>query len=101
VELAGKLKGPALDLEVDIVSARVRAAMGNFAEAKKSLRASIVGAKRYGILRRQLEARLALGEIDMKSGHSVAGRAQLQATERDATAHGFALIARNAVAARK
>ena len=99
VELAGKVEVHALELEVDIVSARIRAAMGNFAEAKKSLRASIVGAKRHGILRRQLEARLALGEIDMKSGHSVAGRAQLQALERDATAHGFALVARAAAAA--
>jgi serine/threonine protein kinase/tetratricopeptide (TPR) repeat protein len=101
VELAGKIKVRVLDLEVAIVSARIRAAMGNFAEAKKSLRATLAGAERYGVLRCQLQARLALGEIDMKSGHSVAGRAQLQATERDATAHGFGLIARNAVAARK
>ncbi|HKD42509.1 MAG TPA: hypothetical protein VKB87_19645, partial [Myxococcaceae bacterium] len=78
-----------------------RAAMGNFAEAKKSLRASIVAAERYGILRRQLEARLALGETEMKSGHSIAGRAYLEALERDATAHGFGLVARDAAAARR
>jgi tetratricopeptide (TPR) repeat protein len=99
VELAGKSQS--LRLDVDIASASVRAAMGNFAEAKKSLRATLAGAKKDGILRYQLEARLVLGETEMKSGHSVAGHAQLEALERDATAHGFGLIARKAAAARR
>lgn len=44
---------------------------------------------------------LALGEIEMKSGKAAAGRARLEALEKDATAKGFLLIARKAAAALK
>ena len=100
-ELAEKRRKPWLHFEVDIDSARVRAAMRNFAEAKKSLRETLAAAKKDGSFRFHLEARLALGEIEMKSGHSGAARAHLETVEKDATAHGFALIARRARAASK
>jgi len=40
-----------------------------------------------------------IGQAEIKSGHSPAGRAQLAALERDATANGFGLIAHKAAAA--
>jgi hypothetical protein len=46
------------------------------------------------------EARLALGEIQIKSGRSAAVRAELKALEHDAKAKGFLLIARKAALAR-
>ena len=41
-------------------------------------------------------ARLALGEIEVKSGVLTRGRAQLQTVERDASQKGFVLLARKA-----
>ena len=49
----------------------------------------------------QFEAALALGQIEIEAGKTSAGRARLQALEKDATAHGFLLIAKKAAAARK
>ena len=44
----------------------------------------------------QFEARLALGEIEMKSGDRAAGQARLEALEREVTARGYGLIASKA-----
>jgi hypothetical protein len=44
----------------------------------------------------QLEARLALGEIETGAGKIAAGRARLTALQKDAAAKGFLLIARKA-----
>ena len=46
------------------------------------------------------DARLALGEIEMRAGDTVAGRATLAALERDAADKGFVSVARRAAAAR-
>jgi tetratricopeptide (TPR) repeat protein/TolB-like protein len=86
---------------VDIVSAMVRASVGKPADARASLKATLAETQKYGFVRPQLEARLALGEIEMKSGHAVAGRLRLEALEKDATARGFGLIASKAAAAKK
>ena len=99
VEIAGKSQSPSLRFQVDITFARVRASMHNVAEAKKTLNATLAEAKRLGFFRQQLEARFALGETEMKSSQSAAGCLRLAALEKDATAHGFGLIARKAAAA--
>ena len=80
-----------------ITTALVRAATGATPEAIKTLNAIVAEATTYGYLSYQLEARLALGEIEMKSGRTVAGHSRLAALEKDATAKGFLLIARKAV----
>jgi hypothetical protein len=49
----------------------------------------------------QLEARLAQGEVEMKSGDRTNGRSHLAALKKDATAKGFLLIALKAAAAGK
>ena len=90
--------------EVDIAVARTRAAAANHsrqdetAAAKRSLEAVLAKASRHGYLGYEFQSRLALGEIEMKSGKTTAGRARLQALERDAKAKGFLLIARRAAA---
>jgi hypothetical protein len=48
----------------------------------------------------ELEARLALAEIEMKAGQTAAGRAHPAAIEADAKAKGYNFVARKAVTAR-
>lgn len=73
------------------------AALGRAAEARKSLANVLAEAMKHGFVGLQFEARLALGEIEMKSGETVAGRAHLKQLQKEATAKGFTLIARKAV----
>ena len=44
----------------------------------------------------ELDARLALAEIEMKEGQTAAGRAHLAAIESDANAKGYHLVTRKA-----
>ncbi len=87
-----------IEFGVAITAARVRAAMGKPAEAIQTLSTTLAEATKYGFVKQQYEARLALGEIEMKSG-APAGRARLAKLQKDATAKGFLLIARKATAA--
>jgi hypothetical protein len=50
----------------------------------------------YGYLIYEYQARLALGEAEMKSGRTTAARARLAALDQDATRTGFLLVARKA-----
>lgn len=75
--------------------------MGKYAETKRSLKATLAEAIRFGFVSQQFEARLNLGEIEMKSGQIAAGRARLEALGKEAWTKGFLLIARNAAAAAK
>ena len=100
LELARKSQNRAARVWVDIVSAQVRASVGRAADARERLKTSLAETQRYGFVRSMLEARLALGDIEMKSGQTVAGRARLDALEKDATAKGFVLIAHKAAVAK-
>jgi len=101
LELSRRSQNRASRVWVETVSAQVRASLGKPAAARESLKATLAEAKKYGFIRNELEARLALGEIEMKSGQAVAGRARLEALEKDAAAKGFGLIARKAAAAQR
>ncbi len=79
---------------VRITAARVRA-VANSNQAKSELEHLLTIAKQHGFLGYEFEIRLALGEIEMKSGNP-RGRGLLQELERDAGNAGFGLIARNA-----
>ena len=70
--------------------------MHNWPRAWKQLDAVLAEAKKYGYLIYEYQARLALGEAEMKSGKTAAGRARLIALDKDATRAGFLLIARKA-----
>jgi len=87
-----------------ITAARVRKASGRPSdrlEAAKNLEAVLGEAKKTGFLGHELEAGLALGEIELQSGNIVRARRRLEALERQAAAQGFGLIAQKAAAARK
>ncbi|MFY9531984.1 MAG: tetratricopeptide repeat protein, partial [Candidatus Acidiferrales bacterium] len=97
--LAKKSQSPIVRADVEIVVARFGPFRDKPADATRILEAEIALAARLGYVPGQFEARLALGEIQMKSGKTAAGRARLAALEKDATTKGFLLIARKAHAA--
>ena len=91
-----------LELSAALTAARIRAASGNDSETNESLRRVdrvITDASTTRFEGIMLEARLAKGEIEMGTADSSAGRAYLEALQRDATKEGFQLIAQKASAA--
>jgi len=80
-----------------IANARVQAAVGKVAEAQESLKAVIAETRKRSNLRYQLEARLALCEIEARTDPASA-RAHARTLEQDARSKGFGLIARKALA---
>jgi serine/threonine protein kinase/tetratricopeptide (TPR) repeat protein len=105
IDRARKLGDKSGDIGVQLPAAieyaRLQAALGRTREAMKLLNDAIGQSQKAHILPSQLEARLALGETEIKLSNSVVGRAELKALERDARTKGFLLIAREAAAARK
>ncbi|HJZ85218.1 MAG TPA: tetratricopeptide repeat protein [Polyangia bacterium] len=103
IERAGALakKSESRDVRfgVGIAAARVRARPGEVAAAQKQLESVLEEAGRLGFVAAQLEARLALGELQAKSGERAPARTRLLALEREARGRGFGLIARKAAAA--
>jgi eukaryotic-like serine/threonine-protein kinase len=82
--------------EVDLTEALLRASSGQALSAEGNLRAIISTAKKIGCLPCELEARLALGEIEMKTARHADGRERLEQLQRDAASKGFLLIAKKA-----
>ena len=80
-----------------IANARVQAAIGKLAEARESIKAVIAETRKHSNLRYQLEARLALCEIEVKTDPGSA-RAHAKTLEQEARSKGFGLIARKALA---
>jgi tetratricopeptide (TPR) repeat protein len=96
IDQAVTLLGPTQDLRtrllVEIRAARLR--RGPAPEA--ALEGVIERARRAGMLEPQLEARLALGEIEIETGRAAQGRERLAALQQEAQALGYGLIARKA-----
>jgi hypothetical protein len=59
--------------------------------------AALAKARRYGFANYELEARLALGQIELESGNPAAAHRELEALAADARARGFNLIAHKTV----
>jgi len=91
----------ALRFIVSIAQARVtiKSAGAEIAKSRDELRPTLLEAIRHGYMGLAYEMRLALGELDMKSGDSQKGRADLSALADEARAKGFGLIVRKAQAA--
>lgn len=98
---AKKLRNEELGLFAAIAAARIQAASGKAVDRNESMRklrevvARATSATFAGIA---LEARLALGEMEL-SANRAAGVVHLQALEKDALSGGFRLLARKADAA--
>jgi DNA-binding winged helix-turn-helix (wHTH) protein/tetratricopeptide (TPR) repeat protein len=98
---AGKvLLAKSLDIEtrfqLSIAASLVEAALGKHTVAENDLKTTLAAASKHKYVGYQLEARLALGEIEAGSGNLAAGQAGLTTVEKEAAAKGFLLIARKA-----
>ena len=96
---SGTLK---LHMEAKIVCARIQAASGSSGRvlpSENALKGIIAKATQSGFLNVALSARLALGEIEIESGHASRGRWRLLKLERYARQGGYLLISRKAAAA--
>jgi serine/threonine protein kinase/tetratricopeptide (TPR) repeat protein/TolB-like protein len=100
VEQALRTKGQNFStrLEVKATAARVEESRSR-ADAIKGLTAIVDEATKSDHVRFALEAGVWLGEMEIRSGKRDAGRARLAAIGKDATAKGFAHIARKVTAA--
>jgi tetratricopeptide (TPR) repeat protein len=87
--------------EIALAAGRTESALGGSIAAKAKLEAMLNEATKASFVPYQFEARLALGEIEIKSGQASDGHARLAALEKDAIAKGFLLIARKAATAAK
>jgi DNA-binding winged helix-turn-helix (wHTH) protein/tetratricopeptide (TPR) repeat protein len=91
--LAGKSQAPETRWRTAIAASRVNS---SGPAARKELDAVVAKSRDLGYRGVELDARLALAEIEMKAGQTAAGRAHLAAIEADAKAKGYNLIARKA-----
>jgi DNA-binding winged helix-turn-helix (wHTH) protein/Flp pilus assembly protein TadD/TolB-like protein len=102
--LAAKSQNPEIRWRTAITAARIETAEKSAAQSaaadatRKELAKIITKSRESGYLGVELDARLALAEIEMKAGQMTAGRAHLAAIEADAKAKGYNLVARKAVA---
>lgn len=92
-----------LRLTLGLVKAGVRAASQepqDQAAALQILKSTQQEATQRGFKEFELEARLSIGELEIQSGKTAAGRAHLAAVEKNAKSKGFVLVAHKAAAAR-
>jgi hypothetical protein len=95
-ELASRSSDLQLRLAVAISAARVRAASGrpeDAAAARSSLEATAAQARNAGFMCVDLEARLALGRLELRAPETAAaGQVRLAEVAREAQARGYGLI---------
>jgi DNA-binding winged helix-turn-helix (wHTH) protein/tetratricopeptide (TPR) repeat protein/TolB-like protein len=99
-ELSLTSSNPALRLPAEIQQARVEIATagdkaGKMGTALQRLHAVIANAKRLGYYNIECEARLALGELELKLNSSL-GQKHLKVLASETRSHGFELLARQA-----
>lgn len=85
-----------MEIDVTTESAQTAAAVGKPEEAIAPLRSAIATAHRMGTIGYEFEARLVLGEIEMRHGSEKSGGLRLQQLQKDARAKGFLLMAQKA-----
>jgi hypothetical protein len=69
------------------------------AKAAKALKDAAADATKEGLTGLLLQARLALGQVEVTHGDRASGRSRLVAVQKEAAAQGFMLVARQASAA--
>jgi tetratricopeptide (TPR) repeat protein/tRNA A-37 threonylcarbamoyl transferase component Bud32 len=90
-----------LQISVALAGASIQAALGKSNQAIKTLEDALAESRRAGLLRFQLEARLALGETELVGGKPEVGRSRLAVLEKEASDLGYRFISQRAAAARK
>jgi len=101
VRLSEKSQDVTVRIPVILDHAYVMAAGKNLGGAETTAQEGLTRARNLGLFRLQLEASLALGQIQMTGPNPAAGRKRLEETEETAHSKGFELIARKASAARQ
>jgi serine/threonine protein kinase len=99
IPVVRNVEDPRPRLELIVAAARAAAALGGGASAAKTLEGTLTEAQKYGFVPIEFEIRLALGEIEIKSGKVDAGKARLSALQNEASEKGFFLVAQKAQAA--
>jgi eukaryotic-like serine/threonine-protein kinase len=100
--LAARSQNPEIRWRTAITAGRIETAEKDVAHssagiaARKELATIITKSRALGYAGIELDARLALAEIEMRAGQTTAGRAHLAAIEADAKAKGYNLIAHKA-----
>jgi tetratricopeptide (TPR) repeat protein len=97
--LVGKVRPPELGYPLEITHARAQSLAGDTGPAASNLESIVADARKGGFFEYELDARLRLGEIEIRTGRAEAGRGRLRAVESEARARGFGLLARQAAAA--
>lgn len=96
IDRATALLGAHQDLRARLL-VEIRAARLGRTPAPEAVLEQVIGqAERAGLLGPQLEARLALGELEIERGRAAQGRERLATLQREAQALGYGLIARKA-----
>ena len=104
--LAAKSQNPEVRWQTAVAAAHLETAGKDAAHStagiatRTELAVIITKSRELGFEGTQLDARLALAEIEMQSGQALMGREHLVAIEADAKAKGYNLIARKAAIAR-
>ncbi|HLK32120.1 MAG TPA: tetratricopeptide repeat protein, partial [Terriglobales bacterium] len=83
-------------VHLELAAAEVESAVGNSRGAIRQLRATVAQTAKLGLLGLELEAREALGRVEVSSDDNTAGRRELASVEREARSKGFQLIASRA-----
>ena len=97
--LARRSQNRLVRFAISISGARVDAASGRMAEARKTLESVSAEAASLGFRGYELQARYALGDIEASLGDRTAGRARLAAVANDAERFGYKTIAQSATKA--
>ena len=88
-------------MPLNLARAYVLAGARNYAAAENSAQQVLAQARQLGFFQLQLEASLALGEVEMQRKNYESARKRLAGTEKIARSKGFELIAQKASAARQ
>lgn len=98
-DLTAKTQDHEKRIFLSVEDGRLEAALGNDMAALEELSRALAEAKKADLVPVELEARLALGQVEVKSTPA-AGRKHLASLEQEARRKGFILIARKAVVSR-
>jgi eukaryotic-like serine/threonine-protein kinase len=98
--LAGQSQNRIARLGFDLADARVLLTSDQPELSRVQLEKIVKDARAHGFAGVEFEARLALAELERKSGHGAASRTGLTALESSALSKGFGLMARKAAATR-
>ena len=99
LKLSEKSRDVTVRMPLEIQVAYVRAAAKDLAGAEQIAQKALAEATKFGFVRLQFEASLAIGQIQVKGKNPSTGRTRLKQLQTSATAKGFELIASEAAAA--